>query len=180
MPDYNALFEASKKTTPESLQEEINRLNRLGHAATAMITATKLDQWLQMALLARFTHKPKRLVSKLFEPMKPLDSFSAKIDLSFALGLISDGTCKTLHTLRKVRNEFAHSEHVIDFSSDIMDPHFSALHNQDDTQSSYPTLAREVAFLEAAVDSINEIRERIRPLVLARALKDGSSQDKSP
>jgi DNA-binding MltR family transcriptional regulator len=45
----------------------------------------------------------------LFEGYGPLSSLSARIDLTFALGLLSVGERRELHMLRKVRNEFAHS-----------------------------------------------------------------------
>jgi Mannitol repressor len=48
------------------------------------------------------------IVNKLFEGYAPLSTFSAKIDLAFAIGLISKETRQDLHTIRRIRNHFAH------------------------------------------------------------------------
>jgi hypothetical protein len=44
----------------------------------------------------------------LFENNGPLSTFSARIRLSQALGLISDKEASSLHTIRNLRNDFAH------------------------------------------------------------------------
>jgi mannitol operon repressor len=46
----------------------------------------------------------------------PLGTFSARIDASHALGLITDHEEHELHLIRKVRNEFAHSKHGTTFN----------------------------------------------------------------
>ena len=47
---------------------------------------------------------------ELFDaPNAPLGSFSAKINLSYRIGLISQRFCRDLHLVRKIRNEFAHN-----------------------------------------------------------------------
>jgi len=45
----------------------------------------------------------------------PLGTFSAKVDVAFALGLLSEKSRRDLHNLRKVGNEFAHNPDDIDF-----------------------------------------------------------------
>ncbi|WP_139272204.1 hypothetical protein [Phytopseudomonas punonensis] len=47
----------------------------------------------------------KRLLGK----SSPLSSFSAKIDLACLLGMCSRDIAKDLHTIREIRNEFAHN-----------------------------------------------------------------------
>lgn len=46
----------------------------------------------------------------------PLGTFSARIKLSYALGLITEIEFKEAETIRRVRNEFAHSVHGLDFN----------------------------------------------------------------
>jgi len=45
----------------------------------------------------------------LFDPDRPLGTFSAKIALAYRLGLLEDHVEKALHLVRKVRNDFAHA-----------------------------------------------------------------------
>ena len=47
---------------------------------------------------------------KMFEGYGPLGSFSSKIDIAHALGFIDARASRSLHAVREIRNEFAHSE----------------------------------------------------------------------
>ncbi len=53
----------------------------------------------------------------LLSDQRPLSTFSAKIDMVHALGLIKDDAWHDLHLLRKIRNDFAHNidAHTFDF-----------------------------------------------------------------
>ena len=46
---------------------------------------------------------------EIFSAYGPLGSFSAKIDLCFYFGFLSQGEYSELHRIRRIRNEFAHS-----------------------------------------------------------------------
>lgn len=58
----------------------------------------------------------KRFVEPLFVGFGPLSSFSARIQVAFALGIITDRNRIELDLVRKIRNDFAHSLERIDFS----------------------------------------------------------------
>ncbi len=47
--------------------------------------------------------------NRIFEGYGPLSNISAKIDLSYALNIISEQTYKDLRNLNKIRVKFAHS-----------------------------------------------------------------------
>ena len=54
----------------------------------------------------------------LFEGNGPFSTLSSKIDVAYALGLLSSEERRELHLLRKIRNEFAHAvDHEISFDS---------------------------------------------------------------
>ena len=55
---------------------------------------------------------------RLFRPEGPLGSFSARIDLAYALGLIGKKAARDLHLIRKIRNDFAHDPKTIMFDDD--------------------------------------------------------------
>ena len=83
------------------------RMDRLSHAAVAMVVAAALDQLLESALLTKFNTSNREIRDKLFGDFGALRSFSAKIDLSFALGLVDRDTYGQLTAIRKMRNLFA-------------------------------------------------------------------------
>lgn len=50
----------------------------------------------------------------------PLDTFSSKINLGYALGIYKDEVRENLHIIRTIRNAFAHSRKIIDFSHPLI------------------------------------------------------------
>lgn len=83
----------------------------------ALMVAAFLDHKLQELLTALLVNDPK-VVSALFGHSGPLGNFSARIDASYALGLIGPNIRRDIHLIRKVRNEFGHSHHTLTFSDD--------------------------------------------------------------
>jgi hypothetical protein len=75
----------------------------------ALIAAAVLDELLEMLLTARLLAVGRDHHDALFGRGKPLDSFSAKIELGFQLGLYTNATRTQLEMIRAVRNKFAHS-----------------------------------------------------------------------
>jgi hypothetical protein len=75
--------------------------------AAVVLAAAKLDltlrELLEIAILPCTTRS-----DDLFDAMGPLSSFSAKIDLAYRLGLVDAELAHSLHTIRKLRNDFAH------------------------------------------------------------------------
>lgn len=67
--------------------------------------------WVEEALSAAiesFLHSDSKSWQRLFGANNPMSTFSAKIDLSSLLGMISEVIRSDLHIIRDVRNEFAH------------------------------------------------------------------------
>ena len=56
-------------------------------------------------------------LNELFSFNGPLGTFSSKIKLSYSLGLISKVTMNDINILRKIRNEFAHSNQPLSFET---------------------------------------------------------------
>jgi hypothetical protein len=85
----------------------------------ALLSGAYVDSWLEKAVKSRLSDRQLRkdgtLFHRLFEGANPpLQSFSAKIDLAFALKLIGPHSYDDLGIIRYVRNRFAH---VVDFDS---------------------------------------------------------------
>jgi len=73
----------------------------------AIVAAAWLDDSMSFALNKYFKQHAESW-KRLFEGSGPLATFSAKIDLSRLVGLITNGVRSDLHMIRDVRNEFAH------------------------------------------------------------------------
>lgn len=80
-----------------------------------IIAVSYIENYLEHILKKRFiTHK---LVDSLFEGYAPITTLSAKIDIAFSIGLISEEIHSELHLLRRIRNISAHDDTKVDFSN---------------------------------------------------------------
>ena len=86
----------------------LNELNSESERGEVLVAATVLDDQLRKAITARLIDQPD--VSALVEGFNaPLGTFSARILAAFALGILSEREYRECSTIRKVRNQFAHS-----------------------------------------------------------------------
>lgn len=82
----------------------------------ALMAAAFLEGELENLLKLKFIGTNKQ-IEDLFEYNGPLGTFSSKIKLSYALGLISKLTLQDLEIIRKIRNDFGHKYKPINFST---------------------------------------------------------------
>lgn len=76
--------------------------------SAAITLATLVDDQLGHAIEARLVPLSNTIRDSLYTEGGPLESFSAKINFGFALGLYGKQTRADLHLVRRVRNQFAH------------------------------------------------------------------------
>lgn len=92
-------------------------LFRESDRGAVLISATRLEEKLELLHRAHIEQKvaePKKLLEELFRPYAPLSSFSAKIQLAHAYGLIDAEDYADLNIIRKIRNDAAHTS--VEFS----------------------------------------------------------------
>lgn len=81
---------------------------------------------------------------ELFGVGRPIGDAATKIDLAFRLGLIHRHTHKSLHILRKLRNDFAHMSSRLTFETDSVRDRVSTLFElQKDMTDAILTSTRE-------------------------------------
>ncbi|MGY1426139.1 hypothetical protein [Lysobacter sp. A289] len=83
--------------------------------AAAVLGPAMLDQLLKDLLDATFTSA--EVAKKLTGKMMPIGTFSARITLAQAIGIISVSEAKDLHRMRDIRNAFAHQLHGLSFET---------------------------------------------------------------
>jgi DNA-binding MltR family transcriptional regulator len=59
----------------------------------------------------------KKVVDPLFHVYAPFSTFSAKIQVSYAMGLIHEPLYTTLDLIRRIRNDFAHERKAVSFQT---------------------------------------------------------------
>lgn len=110
-------------TIIENIPQEISKMNEyLSHIrqesdrGAVLSFAAVIEERLKEVILL-FLMDNKSSVKLLDGFNAPLGTFSAKILMAHALGLISEKEFKEIQTLRKIRNRFAHSLEKIDFET---------------------------------------------------------------
>ena len=73
----------------------------------ALMAAAYLDDQVERLLRHSLLSDGKSL-DDLFGRSGPLSSFSSRIDLCFAMGLLPKLACRDLRLIRRIRNQFAH------------------------------------------------------------------------
>jgi hypothetical protein len=97
-----------------------NQFEKESDRACVILSASMLDQALETLLKAYLVPISSKEDDFLEGLYAPISSFSAKIDLSFRIGLISAKFCRDLHLIRKIRNEFAHNISGCNFNNETV------------------------------------------------------------
>jgi hypothetical protein len=111
---------------------------------------------------------------ELFEGYGPLNTFSAKIELAYGFGLISKNEKLDLHAIRKIRNEFAHSDdYSLTFDSRPINSYVQKMKLREATllNNEKPSLLRHDFILEVCM-MIGFLKSKIRQIESPEAPRD--------
>ena len=118
--------------------------------------ASLIDEGLTSLLKNFLVPQPSANDSLFDSATSPLSTFSAKIDMSHRLGLISNKLCRDIHLIRKIRNTFAHDIYGCSFENGSVKSRVDALshsiayveHNEgDDCRTRFRWLASIVIWV---------------------------------
>lgn len=149
-------------------------LGESSHAAYALVSASWLEDDLVARIAQRMPGISNRLRDRLFDSKyAPLSSFAAKIDLAFALGLISQAMCRDLHVVREIRNAFAHARERKHFRSAGMKKLLVKLSHYDAAKDPYAFFGDTISELSSS------LKTEINRAELAALLSEPTSNGKS-
>jgi len=95
--------------TTDQIKAFVEELKGQSDRGTAIVACAVLEELSEMVLLARFIELSRERKEAIFDKIgAPLSTFSAKIELAYALGIIRNEARLGLHLMRDVRNKFAH------------------------------------------------------------------------
>ncbi|HEX3367851.1 hypothetical protein, partial [Phenylobacterium sp.] len=114
--------------TSESIGALAEELKTASDRAVAVVVASILDRSLEDALLGWMRTLSAGDREALFSTRGVLASFSAKIDLAFAFKIYGPNTRADLHTIREIRNLFAHARLTLSFSDEAIARAIYSLH----------------------------------------------------
>lgn len=98
-------------------QRAIEEMEATSDRAAAIVIAALVEDRLTSALQASMANIPS-VKNDFFRSSGPLGSFASKIDLAVLIGLLSEDAQNDLHTMRRIRNVFAHTLKPTEFHTD--------------------------------------------------------------
>ena len=111
----------------EQITELISNIRALQprtHAEIGVVGAAIIEEQLLRALLTKMRPLSGEMKKRLFDGYGPLSSFSAKIDLSYALQILNKDQYDDLTVIRRIRSQFGHSMPLVNFDKPEMREHF--------------------------------------------------------
>jgi DNA-binding MltR family transcriptional regulator len=155
-----------KLPTPEEIQAAVEDFGTQTDRGLAIVAVSLLEQMLEIVLTQRMMPLSKKRYAAIFGTMAPLSSFSAKIEMALALGVISENFYYQLHALREVRNRFAHRIEALTFDHPEIQKAMHVAHSRLPVRMSDPKSDFLLRFSVAGLMLIFSARHdiRIKPL----------------
>ncbi len=101
--------------TQEEVEKLIADLRNVDDRSAAIIGSMLVEDALRALLLSGMIKLNSDMRKDLFGPQRPLESFSARIGIAHAFGLLDKRSYAHLTTIKDVRNIFAHAPRAIKF-----------------------------------------------------------------
>ncbi len=110
----------------------------------AIVAAAMLEEVLKLLIRAKLVVAPKTDRSIIDGAKAPLNTFDAKIDAAYQMGLISKFMASDLHVIRNIRNKFAHSPIGHTFESESIRDAVRALNEGSDYNKRNPSIRKNL------------------------------------
>lgn len=148
-------------------------LGKQAHASTALVMCARLEKTVQMILETKMPKLSKTQSNRLFEDIKgPLNTFYAKIEVAYSLGLIDHQEKIILHAIRDIRNKFAHADEETHFDSLEVAKKMAKLPDTDDSTN----FSR---FLTVSAECSKTLADKLNRYWLVKSLRDGTLKQRS-
>ena len=137
-------------STAEDLSKFVEELKRETDRGLPLVGAALLDDRLTETLRSFFCEVPG--ANKILDDANaPLGTFSSRTETCYALGLIDEFEYVEIGLIRKIRNEFAHANHGITFSSPRVQGLCSSLKSDLPQGADYPLQDPRFRFTNSVV-----------------------------
>jgi len=153
-------------TEPISVHEWEKLVHPLADTSIVIMSTTVLEGWVASAIKTKMRALPQSIHNRIFQGYGPLSTFSAKIDIGYALKLYDEKICRDLRALKGIRNAFAHTTSPLHFKSHLAAPEFQKLSNW--TKDAHPH--------QLFRDSVNACVEALKVPLNQKALIDAIIQ----
>jgi hypothetical protein len=119
------------RLTPSQTEKVIGRFKDMDDRTCAIVMGAMLDQSLEAIFLLHMKPLSNDERDRLFFGYLPLGSFSAKIKIAAAFGIIGPKTLKDLEALNEIRSVFGHATQEITFRNRAIRDRLNKMHVQE-------------------------------------------------
>lgn len=121
MGNREALRKLSRKfPAPPEIDRIMADLRDQKDISVAIVAASIAEASLERLIATRFKCRDKDLLGRIFLNQGPLADFHAKILAAQAFGIITENMAEELHSIKVIRNTFAHAKILIDFDQELV------------------------------------------------------------
>jgi hypothetical protein len=121
-----------RRPTEEEVDTIFHEMTTDSDRGSALLAASMIEDVLKGAIAFHLRPLSESEESDLFQGTSPLSTFSAKIKIAYAMGIIGKNSRHDLETIKEVRNAFAHGIHVLKFDDPEIAPMVKGLHGLKD------------------------------------------------
>jgi DNA-binding MltR family transcriptional regulator len=107
----------------KEFEATITELAQNTDAGHALVTCAIINNWLEKLLITKMNPISNAVAKRIFGNYGALYELAPKADVAFAFGLIAQDILADLRILKDIRNDFAHTEHLIHFDSSEISAH---------------------------------------------------------
>jgi hypothetical protein len=162
------------------LSDVIQRLSQQADSSYAMMLGSHLEDWLRGALLAHMQGISNTLKEDIFSGYGPLSSFSAKIDVAYALGIVPQSLHQDMKAIKGIRNKFAHARTALHFNSPELAPDMQRLTGWSRDAEPYKLFTERFDACMAALKAHLDRQDLIKAILEYQADSPDAAPDKSP
>jgi mannitol operon repressor len=157
-----SLKELTRKSldTFEALYDFGQEMNTGTDRACALVGAAAIDSLLKELIVGQFRDTTDAMIEKIFfKPNAVLGTFSSKVDLCHALGLLNDDEVRQIASIRRIRNAFAHAVTALNFDSKAIATECAKL-KQGASEQLGTTVSIRQRFLDAVMAAMQVVYDR--------------------
>lgn len=122
MAKSKQLRELTRKapSTFEEIEQIVDALRDFPDLSAAITGVALVETSLERVLTSRLRTLTKEEQERLFGTRGPLGTFDAKIQIGYAIGVLTKPLTEELDTIRQIRNVFAHSRYPLTFEDAVL------------------------------------------------------------
>lgn len=116
MSNRDSLRKLSRKfPAPPEVEKILDSLRDEHDLQVAILASSLVEASLERLLLSKFKSRSSNLIGQIFNNRGPLSDFHSKILIAHAFHVITPAMADELHSIKAVRNAFAHTKIPLSF-----------------------------------------------------------------